>query len=185
MKNFKQLIQDFSKKYPHKQEYTERAFKLLEKYQNNPTRPFFRDCFDDGHFTGSMLVVNTEKTKILLMHHKKLGTWQQFGGHADGDTDIRTVAIREFEEESGIFRSDADVSQEILNIDVHLVPAKNAEPEHFHYDISFLALIDEKTSFQKQDLEVEDIQWFELSEVTKELDSGKYSSGMVRMIENI
>lgn len=185
MKNIKKLIKNFSETCPHKHEFVTRSLELLEKYKDDPTRPFFRDCFDDGHFTGSILVMNKEKTKILLMHHIKLGTWQQFWGHADGDSDIRSVAIREFEEESGISQNDTQISEEILNIDVHFVPARKDEPEHYHYDVSFLALVDGNICFQKADQEVHDIRWFKLSEIMQELDSWKFSSGMVNMIENI
>ena len=33
----------------------------------------------DGHLTASMFIVNPERTRVLLMLHKKLGRWQQFG----------------------------------------------------------------------------------------------------------
>lgn len=56
----------------------------------------------DGHLTASMFIVNPERTRVLLMFHKKLQRWQQFGGHCDGDTDVFAVAVREFHEESGI-----------------------------------------------------------------------------------
>lgn len=171
MKKINFLITDFFKKYPHKSKQVHRSLNLLEKYKNNPTRVFLRDCFDDGHFTGSMLVMNKDKTRLLLMHHIKLGTWQQFGGHADGDSDIRSVAVREFEEEAGISESDAEISQEILNIDIQLIPARKDEPEHYHYDVSFLALVDDDVVFEKQETEVQDIKWFDLSEVMEQLDS--------------
>ena len=48
------------------------------------------------------MIVNPEKTKVLLMLHKKFQRWQQFGGHCDGEIDVRNVAVREFHEESGI-----------------------------------------------------------------------------------
>jgi 8-oxo-dGTP pyrophosphatase MutT (NUDIX family) len=49
-----------------------------------------------------MMITNPERTKVLLMLHKKFQRWQQFGGHCDGETDVRSVAIREFHEESDI-----------------------------------------------------------------------------------
>ena len=48
------------------------------------------------------MIANPERTKVLLMLHKKFGRWQQFGGHCDGEVDVRNVALREFHEESGI-----------------------------------------------------------------------------------
>lgn len=56
----------------------------------------------EGHLTGSIMITNPERTKVLLMLHKKFQRWQQFGGHCDGETDVLGVAIREFHEESGI-----------------------------------------------------------------------------------
>lgn len=56
----------------------------------------------DGHLTGSILITNPERTRVLLMLHKKFERWQQFGGHCEGETDVVSVAMREFHEESGI-----------------------------------------------------------------------------------
>lgn len=65
----KEQIIAYEKQYPRRKNLTQRALNLLEKYSD--TTAFMRHCFDDGHFTGSMLVMNKEKTKVLLMHHKK------------------------------------------------------------------------------------------------------------------
>src|SRR5262245_7797506 len=64
-------------------------------------RCFWRDAFSPGHFTGSALVTNPGRDKVLLMHHKLLRRWMQFGGHADGEPDLAAVALREATEESG------------------------------------------------------------------------------------
>lgn len=64
-----QELKNFEKNNPHKTVYIQRALSLLESYDDNT--PFLRSCFDDGHFTGSMLVINKERTRILLMHHVK------------------------------------------------------------------------------------------------------------------
>jgi FimV-like protein len=55
-----------------------------------------------GHLTGSAWIVNTTRTKALLLHHRKLNRWMQPGGHADGDLDLLAVALREAREESGL-----------------------------------------------------------------------------------
>lgn len=49
--------------------------------------------------------------------------------------DLRSVAIRELEEESGVDISQVDVQKDILYMDIHCVPAHQSEPEHFHYDL--------------------------------------------------
>src|SRR4051812_18998386 len=55
-----------------------------------------------GHLTGSALVVDATGERTLLMLHRKLGRWFQPGGHADGDTNLPAVALREAQEETGI-----------------------------------------------------------------------------------
>lgn len=101
------------------------------------------DCFERGHsaghITGSAWLVNPRGDKVLLTLHHKLGRWLQPGGHADGDTDILRVAMREAEEESGICGISA-LSPEIFDIDIHLIPARPAAggPAHYHYDIRYL-----------------------------------------------
>lgn len=72
---------------------------LLEKYQYSD-KPFFRDSFEDGHFTAGVIAMNRDMSRVLLMKSKKTNTWQQFGGHADGEMSLRRVALREFVEES-------------------------------------------------------------------------------------
>ena len=83
------------------------------------------------------LWIDRAAERVLLTHHKKLGKWLQPGGHADGDADVVRVAQREAEEESGLGAIDL-VSGDLLDIDIHLIPARGDEPEHYHYDCRFL-----------------------------------------------
>ena len=89
-----------------------------------------------GHFTGSAWIVDRNGAHTLLTLHAKLGRWLQLGGHADGDRDLRAVALREAEEESGL--QDLAVDGEIFDIDRHRIPARGNEPEHWHYDVRFV-----------------------------------------------
>jgi 8-oxo-dGTP pyrophosphatase MutT (NUDIX family) len=99
------------------------------------------NCFERslriGHITGSAWIVDRGRTHALLTHHRKLNKWLQLGGHADGDPDILRVALREAREESNL---DAirPVSEDIFDVDIHVIPARGAEPEHLHYDVRFL-----------------------------------------------
>ncbi len=186
MKTKKDLILAIRKywdRYKEESDNVERCIKLLEKYEDN--RVLYRNHFEDGHFTGSVVVINEEKTKVLLMHHKKYGTWQQFGWHADGVIDIRAEAIRELEEEAGIHENDIELSQDIFNFDIHSVPQVWQEPKHFHYDVAYLAVIDEDLPYLKQEAEVHDIQWFDITEVIKELWTWKFSSGFEHIFPKI
>jgi 8-oxo-dGTP pyrophosphatase MutT (NUDIX family) len=89
-----------------------------------------------GHFTGSAWVVSADGERALLLHHRKLDRWLQPGGHADGDGDLESVALREAEEETGLFG--LRIEGGVFDLDRHLIPARGSEPEHFHYDVRFV-----------------------------------------------
>jgi 8-oxo-dGTP pyrophosphatase MutT (NUDIX family) len=103
------------------------------------------DCFERhltiGHVTASAWIVDETRTFAPLTHHRKLDRWLQLGGHADGDSDVRRVALREATEESGLtsirFAGDA-----IYDVDVHEIPARPGEPAHAHYDVRFAFVAD-------------------------------------------
>lgn len=98
-------------------------------------RPFEREQLD-GHFTGSAWLVNADGEKVLLTHHRKLNRWLQLGGHADGDSDLATVALREAEEESGL--TGLSVMPDIFDVDRHWIPERKSEPGHWHYDVRYV-----------------------------------------------
>lgn len=98
------------------------------------------DCFHRsqlaGHVTGSAWLVNRKGSHVLLTHHRKLNIWVQLGGHADGDSNVLEVALREAREESGIKLIET-ISERIFDIDIHQIPARGDEPEHYHYDVRY------------------------------------------------
>ncbi len=89
-----------------------------------------------GHFTGSAWLVSADGERALLLHHRKLDRWLQPGGHADGDSDLAGVALREAEEESGL--SGLRVEGGVFDLDRHEIPARGIEPAHYHYDVRFV-----------------------------------------------
>lgn len=129
------------------------------------------DCFNrelwPGHITGSVWVVNPERDKVLLLHHRKHNQWFQPGGHADGDADILRVALRETHEETGL-PTDAIhlVDGSIFDVDIHTIPASAHDPDHMHFDIRFLVEIDDKQPVPGND-ESHDILWVPLEEVSR------------------
>jgi 8-oxo-dGTP pyrophosphatase MutT (NUDIX family) len=96
------------------------------------------DCFERtnvaGHVTGSAWIVDADASAVVLLHHRKLDRWLQPGGHADGDGDVRRVALREAMEETGL-PDLAPASAGIYDLDVHEIPARGDEPAHLHYDV--------------------------------------------------
>lgn len=108
----------------------------FRRFVERQPRCFERDCFDDGHVTASAAVLNRAGSHMLLTHHAKLGRWLQLGGHADGDADALRVACREAREESGL--AVVPVCAEPVDVDIHRIPPRGAEPAHLHYDVRFL-----------------------------------------------
>ncbi len=96
-----------------------------------------------GHLTGSSWILDSAKNLVLLTHHAKLNKWLQPGGHADGDENILNVARREALEETGL--QDLILLQEdVFDIDIHNIPARDEFPQHLHYDVRFLFQADSK-----------------------------------------
>lgn len=117
--------------------------------------------------TGSAWLLHPHKDSVLLTHHKKLTKWLQLGGHADGDTDVLSVALREAQEESGI-QELGILSTEIFDIDIHLIPAYPGEPAHDHYDVCF-AFRAVEPIFQ-QSAESTELAWVPIEQITRYSD---------------
>jgi hypothetical protein len=116
-----------------------------------------------GHITGSAWLIDKTRQRVLLTHHRKLNIWVQLGGHADGDSDVARVAMTEAEEESGLLDLQL-VSPDIFDIDIHAIPARGAEAEHWHYDCRFLVQATGADAYAVSD-ESHDLAWIELANV--------------------
>lgn len=90
-----------------------------------------------GHLTGSSFVVDPSRDACLLLFHTKLQRWLQPGGHADGDTNLARVALREAAEETGI--DGLRVVVPAIDVDVHRVAPPKEDP-HLHLDVRYLVL---------------------------------------------
>ena len=86
--------------------------------------------------TASSWLIDASGTRVLLTHHRKLDRWLQPGGHADGDGDLASVALREAEEETGL--PGLRIEGGVFDLDRHAIPARGSEPEHFHYDVRYV-----------------------------------------------
>lgn len=120
-----------------------------------------------GHVTGSAWVVSPDRSRVLLLHHRKHDQWFQPGGHADGDADILRVALRETSEETGLDPSHIRlVHGRIFDVDIHTIPASRRGPRHEHIDIRFLVEMDDDLPIPGND-ESHDILWVPLNEVSR------------------
>lgn len=93
-----------------------------------------------GHITASAWIESADRTSGLLTHHKKLNRWLQLGGHVDDEPQVERAALREACEESGMPEFEFVRWRDglvPLDLDVHTIPARGAEPEHLHWDVRF------------------------------------------------
>ena len=88
------------------------------------------------------------------------------------------VALREAKEESGIHAIEP-LSKDIFDVDVHLIPARPFEPEHYHYDIRYLFKMTQDVDYEIND-EMHELRWFTPEEALK---LPKIDQSIVRMIK--
>ncbi|MGK2949690.1 MAG: NUDIX hydrolase [Acidimicrobiales bacterium] len=135
-----------------------------------------RSC-QEGHLTGSALVVDPSTRCILLLLHAKVQRWLQPGGHADGDANLAHVALREAQEETGI--EGLEVVAPAIDLDVHLFhDAQGRDPDHLHLDVRHLVLAP-AGSVAVTNHESEGVRWVTLPEMG---DVG-VDPGTIRMAE--
>jgi 8-oxo-dGTP pyrophosphatase MutT (NUDIX family) len=135
-----------------------RQFLDLLKFQ----RCYYRDHLP-GHITGSAWIVDEDQSHVLLVHHKNLNRWLQPGGHADGDENVLNVAIREANEETGVFNLKRKHNT-IFDLDIHPIPSRKGFPEHLHYDIRFLFEAS-RHEILKISEESNDLKWIDVKNV--------------------
>lgn len=154
------------------------AAMLAEYFPFMATHPncLWRTCLE-GHLTASAWVVDPARQRTLLTHHRKLERWLQLGGHVDGEADLAAAAMREATEESGLTRLRL-VSPEVFDVDRHRIPARGAEPEHWHFDVRFLIEADPAEPLQVSS-ESKDLAWVPLADVMR-LNSEESLARMVR-----
>lgn len=118
-----------------------------------------------AHFTASSWIVNETSDKTLMVYHNIYNSWSWTGGHADGETDLLAVALKEAREETGLDDVKA-VSDDIFSIEIITVDGHEKRgsyvPSHLHLNVTYLLQADEADVIRIKPDENSGIQWFAL-----------------------
>lgn len=148
----------------NEQEARDKA-ELLRRLRNGE-EPYGRD-HADAHLTASAWVVSPDRRQVLMAYHNLYHSWAWLGGHADGDRDLLSVALREVREESGLTAvrpvSENIYSLEILTVDGHEKRGRYVS-SHLHLNVTFLLEGDPAAPVRCKPDENSRVAWFGLEE---------------------
>lgn len=123
-----------------------------------------------AHFTGSAWIVNRSRTKTLLVHHDLYRSWAWTGGHADGEADLLSVAMREAMEETGV-TSVVPLGEGIATLDIlpvwSHVKRGRFVASHLHLNAAYLLEADEDEPLVIREGENSGVMWVPLGEVER------------------
>ena len=138
----------------------------------------FIDNFDDvltrnntfGHFSSSAFVVNKERSKMVVVYHNTYEAWVYPGGHADGEEDLLSVAVREVEEETGLKVKILDSNIygiQSLPVKGHVKRGKYVSA-HIHFDAVYLLEADDTIPLVFREDESKGAKWIPFEEAYNE-----------------
>ena len=167
------MLECYRRAFPAEAEVVDRIVALVTEHT---------DCFErtcrPGHITGAAWILSADRRRCLLTHHRIANRWLQLGGHADGQTHVEEVALREAREESGMIQFDfVPIGGTLLplDVDVHDIPARFdaagrlIEDAHEHHDVRFLLVAHAGQTITVSD-ESHDVAWFTTEEVLRLTD---------------
>lgn len=125
-------LKDYLNKYPDERIKVDNILEFINREN---------ECFErnnwNGHFTGSAWIVDDTRNWVLMTKHLQLNMWLQLGGHAEGNSNLFKVALKEAIEESGLTKFTA-LSSQIFDLDIHQIPRFKNLPSHLHYDVRYI-----------------------------------------------
>lgn len=130
----------------------------------------------EKHYAATGFVLNQERTKMLMVYHRKLNKWMAPGGHVEKNESPCEAVLREVFEETGIhavFMQIFDNSKAKEGEELYLplpyfileetIP-EGKEPAHIHIDFVYkLTTREDLTTAQLE--EVKDVKWMTRNEV--------------------
>jgi len=162
IEKFRKTVEDF---LPYN-EQEERDKEMLLQYLSSGESIFFRESLG-AHMSASAWVVNRAHDKVLMAYHNIYNSWAWTGGHADGETDLLKVAVREAMEETGI-RTVRPVTEDIFSLEVLTVDGHEKKgtyvSSHLHLNVTYLLEADDREVLHMKEDENSAVGWFPVEE---------------------
>lgn len=156
--HFKQEIESYHPR--SEQEYADKEL-ILWLIGQFPDTILTREC-RVAHISSSGFIVNEQRDKTLMAYHNIYRSWSWTGGHADGESELLPVALREAMEETGIQRV-SPLSQEIAALDILTVPAHIKRGKfvsaHLHLSVAYLLVAPEDQPLTVKADENSGVRW--------------------------
>ena len=148
-------------------EQEEKDKEVILSALKNDERVFYRDNLF-YHMSASCWIVNPKRDKVLLCYHKIYRSWTWLGGHADGNENLLSVALKEAKEESSLLHitpvTDEILSLEVLTVNGH-VKKGSYVPSHLHLNVTYLLEANEADILKAKEDENLGLRWFKKEEV--------------------
>ena len=164
----KKLITDIEKYIPFN-EQEECDKKIILNWLKKDVDVLTRNNLE-AHFTSSAWVVSPDYKKVLMVYHNIYNSWSWMGGHADGESDLLKVAIKEVKEESGLKHIEVlspDIfSLEVLCVDGHEKKGKY-NPSHLHLNVTYLLMAEECDELAIKPDENSGVEWIDINYIDK------------------
>ena len=159
----KELIEKIRAYRPDCEQERKDQTRILDYIEKNPGALLRSDPV--AHLTASAWVVNPARDKVLMVYHKIYDSWSWTGGHADGESDLLAVALRECREETGVTHV-RPVSEEIYSLEVLTVDGHEKHGEyvssHLHLNVTYLLEAEETDALRVCKEENSGVRWFPL-----------------------
>ncbi len=147
-------------------EQEEKDKEMILQYLTSEEPVFYRES-TGAHMSASAWVVNKTRDKVLMAYHNIYDSWAWTGGHADGETNLLMVAVREAMEETGI-TAVKPVTEDIFSLEVLTVDGHEKRGDyvssHLHLNVTYLLEADDQEVLHKKEDENSDVGWFGMDE---------------------